>query len=61
MAAQKVRPAALRRFLRTLTYLVYAFAPEKSPGLAGRNFCAAIKMNNNCTLQVDGAEPDSGS
>jgi hypothetical protein len=42
MASQKVRPAALRRFFRTSTYLMYAFAPEKPPGLAGRNFCLAI-------------------
>jgi hypothetical protein len=42
MASQKVRPTALRRFFRTLTYLMYAFAPEKPPGLAGRNFCLAI-------------------
>jgi hypothetical protein len=32
----------LRRFFRTSTQLRYAFAPEKSPGLAGRNFCLAI-------------------
>jgi hypothetical protein len=42
MASQKIRPAALRRFFRTSTYLMYAFAPEKPPGLAGRNFCLAI-------------------
>jgi len=42
MASQKVRPAALRRFFRTSTYLMYAFAPEKSPSLAGRNFYLAI-------------------
>jgi hypothetical protein len=42
MASQKVRPAALRRFFRTSTYLMYAFAPEKTPSLAGRNFCLAI-------------------
>jgi hypothetical protein len=42
MALQKVRPAALRRFFRTSTYLMYAFAPEKPPSLAGRNFCLAI-------------------
>jgi hypothetical protein len=42
MASQKVRPAALRRFFRTSAYLMYAFAPEKPPSLAGRNFCLAI-------------------
>jgi hypothetical protein len=42
MASQKVRPAALRRFFRISTYLMYAFAPEKPPSLAGRNFCLAI-------------------
>jgi hypothetical protein len=42
MASQKVRPAALRRFFRTSTYLMYAFAPEKPPSLAGRNFCLAM-------------------
>jgi hypothetical protein len=42
MASQKVRPTALRRFFRTSTYLMYAFAPEKPPGLVGRNFCLTI-------------------
>ena len=42
MASQKVRPTALRRFFRTSTYLMQAFAPEKPPGLVGRNFCLAI-------------------
>jgi hypothetical protein len=42
MASQKIRPAALRRFFRTSTYLMYAFAPEKSPSLAGRSFCLAM-------------------
>jgi hypothetical protein len=42
MASQKVRPAALLRFFRTSTYLMYAFTPEKPPRLAGRNFCLAI-------------------
>jgi hypothetical protein len=42
MASQKVRPTALWRFFRTSTYLMYAFAPEKPPSLAGRNFCLAI-------------------
>jgi hypothetical protein len=42
MASQKVRPTALRRFFRTSTYLMYAFAPEKPPCLVGRNFCLAI-------------------
>lgn len=42
MASQKVRPTALRRFFRTLTYQMYAFTPEKPPGLVGRNYCLAI-------------------
>jgi demethoxyubiquinone hydroxylase (CLK1/Coq7/Cat5 family) len=42
MASQKVRPTALRRFFRTSTYLLYAFAPEKPPSLVGRNFCLAM-------------------
>jgi predicted RNA binding protein YcfA (HicA-like mRNA interferase family) len=42
MASQKVRPTALRRFFRTSTYQMYAFAPENPPGLVGRNFCLAI-------------------
>jgi hypothetical protein len=42
MASQKVRPTALRRFFRTSTYYMYAFAPEKPPSLVGRNFCLAI-------------------
>jgi hypothetical protein len=42
MASQKVRPTALRYFFRTSTYEMYAFAPEKTPGLVGRNFCLAI-------------------
>jgi hypothetical protein len=42
MALQKVRPTALRRFFRTSTYLMYAFAPEKPPSLVKRNFCLAI-------------------
>ncbi len=42
MASQKVRPTALRRFFRTSTYHMYAFAPEKTPSLVGRNFCLAI-------------------
>jgi GTPase len=42
MASQKVRPTALRHFFRTSTYCMYAFAPEKSPSLVGRNFCLAI-------------------
>jgi hypothetical protein len=41
MASQKVRPTALRRFFRTSTYLMHAFAPEKPPSLVGRNFCLA--------------------
>jgi len=42
MASQKVRPTVLRRFFRTSTYYMYAFAPEKTPGLVERNFCLAI-------------------
>ena len=42
MASQKFRPTALRRFFRTSTYCMYAFAPEKPPSLVGRNFCLAI-------------------
>jgi hypothetical protein len=42
MASQKFRPAALQRFFRTSTYLMYAFTPEKPLRLAGRNFCLAI-------------------
>lgn len=34
----------LRRFLRTSTYLMVAFAQEKPPGLVGRNFCLAIHL-----------------
>lgn len=44
MASQKVRPAALHCFFRTLTYLMHAFTPEKTASLAGRNFCLAILM-----------------
>jgi demethoxyubiquinone hydroxylase (CLK1/Coq7/Cat5 family) len=42
MASQKVRPTALRRFFKTSTYLMYAFALEKPPSLVGRNFCLAM-------------------
>jgi hypothetical protein len=42
MVSQKVRPTALRRFFRTLTYEMYAFTPEKLSGLVGRNFCFAL-------------------
>jgi hypothetical protein len=44
MASQKVRPTELRRFFRISTYLMYAFAPEKTPSLVGRNFCFAIPV-----------------
>jgi hypothetical protein len=33
MALQKVSPTALRRFFRTSTYYMDAFAPEKPPSL----------------------------
>ena len=42
MTSQKVRPPALRRLFRTLTYYMYACAPEKPPGLGGRNSCLTI-------------------
>jgi hypothetical protein len=42
MASQKFRPAALQRFFRTSTYLMYAFTPEKPLRLAERNFSLAI-------------------
>jgi hypothetical protein len=42
MALQKIRPTALQRFFRTLTYCVYVFSPEKTLRLVGRNFCLAI-------------------
>ena len=42
MALQKVRPTVLSLFFRTLTYMMYAFTPEKLRRLAGQNFCLAI-------------------
>lgn len=45
MASQKVRPAVLPFFFRTLTYMMYAFTPEKLRRLAGRNFCLAISYS----------------
>jgi hypothetical protein len=56
MASQKVRPTALRRFFRTSTCLMYAFAPEKPPSLVGRNFCLAILR---VFAKASGLEPQS--
>lgn len=42
MASQKVRLTVLQRFFRTLKCQMYAFVPEKPPGLVGRDFCLAI-------------------
>jgi hypothetical protein len=42
LASQKVRPTALQRFFRTLTYAMKVFTPEKSLRLVVRNFCLAI-------------------
>ena len=42
MASQKVRPPALQRLFKTLTYNMYAFTLEQPLRLGGRNFCLAI-------------------
>jgi hypothetical protein len=39
----KFRPTAFRHFFMTSTYSMYAFVPEKTPGLVGQNFCLAIQ------------------
>ena len=44
MASQKVSPPVLQRFFRNLTYYMYACAPEKPPGLVGRNFLLSHPM-----------------
>ncbi len=44
MASQKVPPYGVARFFQELDILVYAFAPEKTDRLVGRNFCLAIKL-----------------
>jgi len=38
MASQKFRPAALQRFFRTSTYLMYAFTPENHCALQDEIF-----------------------
>jgi hypothetical protein len=40
----KSPPCGVTAFFQDLDILMYAFAPEKSPGLAGRNFCLAIHL-----------------
>lgn len=42
MASQKVCPTVLLQSFRTLTYMMYAFTPEKLRRLAGQNFYLAI-------------------
>ncbi|MBW2187942.1 MAG: hypothetical protein JRG71_16715 [Deltaproteobacteria bacterium] len=39
MASQKVRPPALQRLFKTLTYNMYAFTLEQPLRLGGRSFC----------------------
>jgi len=38
----KSPPYGVMAFFRTSTCRMYAFAPEKTPSLVGRNFCLAI-------------------
>ena len=38
MALQKVRPSVLQQFVRTSTYMVYAFAPKNYYALMGEIF-----------------------
>ncbi|HEX9779359.1 MAG TPA: hypothetical protein VGA63_14540, partial [Geopsychrobacteraceae bacterium] len=39
----KIPPYGVKAFFQDLDILMYAFAPEKSPGLVGQNFCLAIR------------------
>jgi hypothetical protein len=38
----KIPPCGVTAFFQDLNILMYAFAPEKTPSLAGQNFCLAI-------------------
>ncbi|MBW2185867.1 MAG: hypothetical protein JRG71_05525 [Deltaproteobacteria bacterium] len=48
MASQKVRPPALQRLFKTLTYNMYAFTLEQPLRLGGRSFCLAIYFLPEC-------------